>query len=194
MREKVKKTAERTRFYRKLHRTVAVPIFLVMFIIGTTGLLLGWKKNVNLLPPTTVGANLDSKTWISIDSIRNIAVSYANTTLQKSDDISRIDVRPEKGIAKVVFATHFSELQIDCATGEILSVRQRNSDLIERIHDGSILDFMVGTNNQPFKLIWTTTAASGLILLSVSGFWLWYNPRRIRRMKSDETYQGSNGE
>jgi len=183
MRQKTGALAERTRLYRKLHKWVAVPLFAFMFLMGLTGLLLGWKKHTGLLPPTAKGASAEVAAWLPIDSLQRIAQTYATDSLQKSAAIDRIDIRPQKGIAKIVFADHFSELQLDCTTGEILAVNARYSDILEKIHDGSILDYFFQTSNEQLKLTYTTMVALGLLLLSFSGFWLWYNPKRMRKMK-----------
>ncbi len=178
-----KDISKQTRFYRKMHKWLAVPMFLVMFVIGFSGLLLGWKKQTALLPKTQKGATENSSDWIKIDSLVLIARSYSKNNLKKEDEIDRIDIRPQKGIAKIVFAQHFTELQLDCKTGEILSVSTRKSDFIEKIHDGSIVDYFVKTSSDQFKLFYTTAASLSLILLSFSGFWLWYNPIRIKKRK-----------
>lgn len=183
MSEKTANIAGATRFYRKLHKWIAVPLFCFLFLIGITGLLLGWKKHAGILPPTEKGTNTDPDNWIGLDSIHLIAVRYAESVLNRSGEIDRIDIRPAKGIAKIVFVDHFCELQIDCSTGKILSVNTRTSDFIEKIHDGSILDFWIKTGNDPIKLVYTTASSIGLILLSFSGFWLWYNPIRMRKRK-----------
>jgi hypothetical protein len=158
-------------------------MFLVMFVIGTTGLLLGWKKQTALLPKTQKGATENSAEWIKIDSLVAVAKAYSKNTLKKAQEIDRIDIRPQKGIAKIVFAHHFTELQLDCKTAEILSVSTRKSDFIEKIHDGSIVDYFVKTSGDQFKLFYTTATSLSLILLSFSGFWLWYNPIRIKKWK-----------
>lgn len=175
--------SKQTRFYRRIHKWLAVPMFLVMFVIGVTGLLLGWKKQTSLLPKTTKGQTENSSEWIKIDSLVSVARAYSRDTLKKEDEIDRIDIRPQKGIAKIVFAHHFTELQLDCKTAEIISVSTRKSDFIEKIHDGSIVDYFIKTTNDQFKLFYTSAASLSLILLSFSGFWLWYNPIRIRRKK-----------
>ncbi|MFN8343801.1 MAG: PepSY domain-containing protein [Spirosomataceae bacterium] len=169
--------------YRKLHKWVAVPLFLFFLLIGITGLLLGWKKQTGLLPPTKKGELAPTTQWISLDSIQNIAQRYA---IAKGElpEIDRIDIRPQKGVAKIVFVTHFTELQIDCTNGKIVSEARRNSDIIEKIHDGSIIDFWVKTDNDPIKLVYTSLLGIGLILLTVTGFFLWYNPIRMRKAKN----------
>ncbi|GAB4499989.1 MAG: hypothetical protein OHK0019_37860 [Saprospiraceae bacterium] len=186
-REQIDNVVKRTRLYRQLHRWIAIFALWFMFLIGFTGLLLGWKKHSGLLPPTQKGKNTDGAAWISIDSLQRIAQRYSQDSLQKPTEIDRIDIRPAKGTAKMVFAEHFTELQLDCTTGEILSVRQRNSDIIEKIHDASILDFLFKTSNEQLKLSYTTLASVSLMLLSLSGFWLWYNPKRIRKYKAAPT-------
>ncbi len=163
---------------------MAIPLLLFMLLIGITGLLLGWKKQISLLPPTQSTTASVTSGWISLDSIQHIARTYSETTLGKPAEIDRIDVRPAKGVAKVRFSAHFTELQIDGKTGAILSVSHRTSDLIEMIHDGSIIEYLVGTGTDGVKLVYTTLVSIGLILLSISGFWLWYNPKRIRKAKS----------
>jgi len=176
--------ASTTRTYRKLHKWIAIPLLVFFLTIGITGLLLGWKKQTGLLPSTKKGRTTTSAHWISIDSIQTIAKQYAQSH-SESSDIDRIDVRPQKGVAKIVFVTHFTELQIDRTTGKIVSESTRTSDIIEKIHDGSMLDFWVKTDNDPIKLVYTSLLGIGLILLTISGFFLWYNPIKIRKAKSE---------
>ena len=85
-----------------------------------------------------------------------------------------------------MFKDHFTEIQLDGATGNVLAVNQRTSDIIEQIHDGSILDFLFNTPDGQIKLTYTTLLGSGLALLSFTGFWLWYNPKRMRKKKELE--------
>ena len=184
MRTATEKIAKQTRLYRSLHKWVAIPLLLFMLLIGITGLLLGWKKQTELLPPTKSTSAPATAAWISLDSIQAIAQNYAQTSLGESPEIDRIDIRPAKGVAKVRFASHFTEVQIDGKTGAVLSVSHRTSDLIEMIHDGSMIDYLLGTGNDGVKLFYTTMVSSGLILLSISGFWLWYNPKRMRNAKA----------
>ncbi|MDX2302958.1 MAG: PepSY-associated TM helix domain-containing protein [Microscillaceae bacterium] len=175
--------AKTTRLFRKIHRWISIPLFIFFFLIGVTGLLLGWKKQILLLPKTQKGNSIKSKNWLSIDTIQYIAARHAQHILKKDAQIDRIDIRPAKGVAKIIFLNHFTELQIDCTSGKILSVNRRNSDIIEKIHDGSIIDYWISTANDEVKLFYTTTVSLSLILLSISGFFLWYNPIRMRKIK-----------
>lgn len=153
-----------------------------MFLLGVTGLLLTWKDQLQFKPKTqTVVSN--NKLLISLDKITENAINYIEA-LNLNPKINRVDYRPNKGIAKVRFENHFTELQIDCYTGQIISEKQRTTDIIEMIHDGSILDYLFKNQSTPIKLFYSTVTSLALMLLSFSGFWLWQKPRQIKKIKS----------
>ena len=57
------------------------------------------------------------------------------------------------------------------------------SDFVESLHDGSILDDLFGTGGEQFKAGYNTIMGLSLFLLTASGFWLWYGPKRLRKDK-----------
>ena len=116
--------------------------------------------------------NLD---WISVDQFASLAYQglIAQFPDQKDNAVDRIDVRPSKGIAKVIFEKGSWEVQIDGRTGSVLSVAKRHSDWIEALHDGSII-------SDWFKLISMNYLGFGVILLIISGVYLWWGPRKVR--------------
>jgi len=181
-----KDIAKNTRWYRKLHRYVGSWLLLIFFSITITGLLLGWKKHSGgiILPDTQKGSSTNLSEWLSVDSLQTLAQQAIHQKLPGySTTVDRMDVRPDKGTIKVSFKDHFYEVQVDGATGEILAVNLRKSDIIEQLHDGSIIDTLFNIGNGAVKLGYTTAAGLGLLFLCISGFWLWYNPKRIRKLK-----------
>lgn len=185
MEQQLKSLAKSARWYRKAHRFVALPLVAFLFIMGTTGLLLAWKDEFKLKPPTAT-IEVKGNALISLDSIKNNAITHIeNSSL--SSEIDRIDYRPNKGIAKVIFTDHFTELQIDCYTGNIISEQTRTADVIEMIHDGSIIDFIFKNSSKPAKLFYSTLTSLSLMFLAFSGFWLWLKPRQIKSIKSNST-------
>lgn len=152
-----------------------------MFILGATGLLLTWKDELQLKPTSQKALNQELE-MISLDSIQTIAIKYINQQ-DLSSEINRIDYRPSKGIAKIRFETHFTEIQIDCYSGAILSDKTRTADIIEMIHDGSILDYLFGNKSKPIKLFYSTISSLGLMLLAFTGFWLWLKPKQLKMKK-----------
>lgn len=183
----LQKIVKRTRQYRKLHRYIGSTLVFFFFIIAITGLLLGWKKHSGgiILPKTEKGISTDLKQWLSYDSLNTLAFLALRDSFPEtlSPVIDRIDARPDKGIVKFVFKNHYQEIQLDATTGKVLAINQRTSDIIEQIHDGSILDVITNTSNGQIKVFYTTLLGVGLLTLTISGFWLWYNPKRIRKLK-----------
>ncbi len=180
-----KRQAKVVRAFRWLHRNIAVPLLIFFFVVSVTGLLLGLKKNTGILAPTKKGTAPGLAGWIPLDSLEKIAIRTVKDSIENMDDVEldRIDIRPDKGIAKFSFKDSYHGLQIDGTTGKILLIERRTSDLIEDIHDGSILDNWIGTGNEQIKVIYTTIMGLSLLLLVVSGFWLWYGPKKIRRQR-----------
>lgn len=151
-----------------------------MLLLGVTGLLLTWKSELKFSPPTQSVPN--GLSLISISEIEQNAIAYIDS-LQLDNTINRIDYRPSKGIAKIRFEEHFTELQIDCYSGKIVSAKHRTADLIEMIHDGSIIDFLFKSKSENAKLLYSSLASLGLILLALSGFMLWLKPKQLKKHK-----------
>ncbi len=149
--------------------------------------MLGWKKNTAgiLLPKTQSGISTDPKAWLPIDQLHQKAILTIRDSISSdlSAEIGRIDIRPQKGVAKFVFKDHYWEVQLDCQNGEVLQIAKRNSDLIERIHDGSILDHWLGTSGSPIKLVYTTLAGLALLGFLISGIWLYFGAKWIKKAK-----------
>ncbi len=174
------------RVFRRLHRITASITFVVFFAVAVTGLLLGWKKHSGgaILPVTHKGTSRELSEWLPLDSLQRNAVaalSAHDPTL--SVKLDRIDVRPDKGVLKFTFKDHYWEVQLDGATGRVFHIEKRYSDLIEHIHDGSIVDRLVGIPNDWFKLTYTNVAAWSLLIFTITGFWLWIGPKLMRRQQ-----------
>ncbi len=156
---------------------------IFFLVIGVTSVLLAWKKKAELLPPTLKTKVVSEQAWISTEEIISIAQGKMDS-LGELPLVDRIDIRPDKGIAKITFQTHFTEVQVDGYSGEVLSISTRHSDWIEKVHDGSIVDYYFG-QSEVAKLTYSSATAFGLILMTLSGFYLWYFPKVIRRMKNN---------
>lgn len=164
------------RQFRVYHRWVGISIVVFMVATSITGVLLGWKKNMNWLqPPMQKGSSNSTANWVSFDQVVRTANRAIDSLAITRSGIDRLDARPDKGIIKVIYQNYW-EVQVDGATGRALSVARRNADFIEHIHDGSIISDAV-------KLVYTNYTGLGLFVLALSGFWLWYGPRRVRAKK-----------
>ena len=170
------------RQFRKWHRLTGAGLFVFFFVVGITGLVLGWKKNSQgyILPQTQKGGSTTITDWLPLDSLQKKAQRALHKTYPDySTKIARLDVRPSKGMLKILFEEHHVGVQLDGATGVVLSVAPRHSDWIENLHDGSLVDDCLGTKGY-FKLFYTTIMGAALLLFTITGFWLWYGPKRLR--------------
>jgi hypothetical protein len=182
---KRKRQAKWIRWFRKVHRFTGIFLFAFFLIIGITGLLLGWKKQTGLLPGTAKGISNNAADWMSLDSLELIASRFLIDSVSPdlSTKLDRIDIRPDKGIAKMIYTDHYWELQLDCTTGEVIQTGRRNSDFIEHLHDFSILDREIKTGTDVIKLIYTSIMGLAVITFSITGFWLWYGPKRMKHYR-----------
>lgn len=184
---KISRISKSTRMYRSLHNKAGIILLLLILVSASSGILLGWKKNSMgyLQAPTEKGTSVDPSRWLPVDTLISLAGKGLQDSLKKSLDltIDRIDIRPDKGVAKFVYLHHFHSVQMDLTSGKMLGIEVRRSDWIEKLHDGSLVDYYIGTKGTPTKLVFTTVVGLGLLLLCFSGFWLWINPRRIRNAK-----------
>ena len=176
------KTVIFTRLYRKLHRNVGIIFIGFFLLISISGFLLGLKDELGLKPETKSTNSINLSSWISIQSLDSIARTFAGGELKIDPEIDRIDIRPDKGIAKILFKNNFQELQLDLESGEILSVEKRADNFIERLHDGSIIDFYF-TENNISTITYVSIISLSLVFMIYSGYLLWANPSKIKRNK-----------
>ena len=133
-------------------------------------------------PPTQRGTSKSLADWLPVADLgqrASIALVAAHPD-QADNVVDRLDIRPSKGIVKVLFENGNWEVQVDGSTGEVKSIAKRHSDWIESLHDGSII-------SDGFKLLSMNVLGWGVLLLMFSGLWLWYGPKRVRaeRKKSN---------
>lgn len=174
---KSRKVAKSVRRYRALHKYIGITLAVIVLVSSITGILLAWKKQSDLLqPPTQKGITTELSELASVKEMVDQVVLAVDSLGLTVENLDRLEYRATKGIAKAIFDTGNWEVQIDASNLEILSVAKRHSDWIEQLHDGSII-------SEIFKLISMNVLGIGLLILILSGYWLWYGPKKIRRLK-----------
>jgi len=161
------------------HRYLGLILASLLMVSAITGILLALKKDVAAIqPPTQRGEAKALSDWKSLDELTQLGQQalYTAHPDQKDNPADRLDVRPLKGVVKILFENDNWEVQLDGATGAVLSVDVRYSDWIESLHDGSIFGDI-------FKLTAMNFLGWGVIILASTGFWLWYGPRRLRGLR-----------
>jgi uncharacterized iron-regulated membrane protein len=176
------------RKFRNWHRLLGLTLSTFLVISAITGILLAVKKDIDIIqPPSQKGVSKNLNTWKSVAVLSELATVALHKTHpdQKDNSVDRLDVRPSKGTAKVLFKEGNWEVQIDGTTGEVKSIAKRYSDWIESLHDGSII-------NDTFKLISMNVLGFGVLFMIGSGFWLWYGPEKYRAVKRQQKIRDRN--
>jgi hypothetical protein len=185
-----RKQAKTIRFLRKLHRITGLILLVFILNMAITGILLGWKKNSYdyILPNNRQGTSSDLKKWLPLDSLEKAAKqSLSDFSAELETTISRIDIRPDKGVVKFIFENHYWGIQLDGATAQVMHIGKRRSDFLEELHDGSFLDQYFDSKFSFFKLFFTSIMGFSLILFGLSGFWIWYGPQKMRKLNKRNT-------
>ena len=114
---------------RRLHRWGSAAVFLPLLCVIGSGLLLQVKKQVTWVQPA------EQRTPVAVpavgwDVILAAARAMPEAGVRGWEDIERVDVRPGKGIMKVITHSRW-EAQLALADGAVLQTAYRRSDLIE---------------------------------------------------------------
>lgn len=164
---------------RKIHHWGSLVIMLQMGLVIGAGLLLIVKKQVEWVqPPTASGVAREDVPVMTIEALFHTAQGIEKLELRSWSELSRVDFKPGKGVVKFVAPNNW-EAQMDTATGEVLQVAYRRSDIIESLHDGSFFADWV-------KLY--VFFPTGLILLVLwgTGIYLFFLPHIKRAQKARE--------
>ncbi|MEM7359082.1 MAG: PepSY domain-containing protein [Pseudomonadota bacterium] len=170
---------------RKIHYWLSVVIMLPSGIIIIAGIVLMLKKDFDWIqPPTQRGEQAWVVPGISYEHMLITARGIEQSGIHSWEDIKRIDIRPNKGVAKMTSLTDW-EIQFDTATGAVLSVAYRRSDWIEAIHDGSFFA-------DPVKRYIFLPTGILLLIMWGTGIYLFFMPRilRARRRRAVASQSG----
>jgi uncharacterized iron-regulated membrane protein len=160
---------------RKVHHWTTLFIAIPVFIIICSGVLLQVKKQASWIQPAELRGT-GTEPQVNFEQILNSLMQLEATSVSGWDDVDRLDVRPGKGVVKVLLKSGW-EVQVDLGTGQLLQTAYRRSDLIESIHDGSFF------GGDWVKLGLFLPAGIALFLMWLTGLWMFvlpYVPRKWR--------------
>lgn len=153
---------------RRTHAWISICFAVPLIVVILSGILLQLKKQLPFVQPV-------ERSGVTHEPVATPTQYLEAINRGKQDgevtwkDIQRVDIRPSKGIAKVILKSDV-EYQIDLGTGHILQRELRMSDFIESLHDGS---FFAGDIS---KLGVFLPAAIGLLILWLSGIYMFWLP------------------
>lgn len=124
------------RLFRDIHKWGSIIIAIPLGLMIGAGILLMLKKDIDWIqPPTERGVSTELPA-VDLATMLKSASTVSEAGISSWQDLSRVDVKPDKGIVKFI-TNHDYEVQIDGQTGKVLSHAPRRSDFIETLHDGS---------------------------------------------------------
>lgn len=156
-----------SRLNRKIHYWGALLCAVPLLIVILTGVLLLLKKESHWVQPPTARGQKGEPT-IELSKILATSIAIPQAEIRSWEDITRLDIRPDKGLVKVHAVNHW-EIQLDHRSGEVLQVAYRRSDLIESLHDGSFF-------HERVKLWIFLPSALILLVLWLTGIYLFMKP------------------
>jgi uncharacterized iron-regulated membrane protein len=180
-------STELLRAARTWHKKVAAALFVFFFLISITGILLGWK---NLFASKIYNTNAKQKTaksmneWLPLDSLKTIAISALQSKIPGSTEAKpeSMNARLDKGNIRFTFSNQYN-VQLNAQSGELQSIDKKAPEWITKLHDGELADDLFNLKNGVSKKVYTTTLGLALFFLTLSGFWMWFKPKQIKKQK-----------
>jgi uncharacterized iron-regulated membrane protein len=161
---------------RRVHYWASFCVAIPLLVMIASGLLLQSKKHWSWVQPDEKRGTGTAPT-IDLEGILTALKTVPDMNVKGWDDVNRLDVRPGRGMVKAWLKNGY-EVQVDLGTGRVLQTAYRRSDLIETIHDGS---FFLGDWT---KLGLFLPAGITLLLLWLSGMWMWWVPLITKRRRA----------
>lgn len=158
---------------RRVHHWLSLVVLLPLAVVAPTGVLLQLKKQLAWVQPAEQRGS--GAPALALPALLDTLRTVPQAAVASWDDVDRIDVRPSKQLVKVTTANRH-EVQLDAATGRVLQVAYRRSDLIEQLHDGSF--FGDGARYGLF-----TAAGVALFAMWFTGLVLFVQPYWVKARK-----------
>lgn len=176
----ISKWSKRKVLNRKIHNWASILIGLPFLLLLITGILLLLKKDVAWVQPPTKQGN-GTIPAISFAELLSSVQQVEKLEVKSWEDITRIDIQPDKGMAKVSTKKSY-EVQIDLENAKVLQVAYRRSDLIESLHDGSFF-------HKKAKYFYSMPMAIVLLLSLVTGIILFIQPYRVQKKRKKKSHR-----
>jgi uncharacterized iron-regulated membrane protein len=158
------------RFAFYSHLWIGVIFTVVLLVISVTGILLNHKRGLGLMPEVDHVPSGEFSAALTLDDLARRALREVGDSSTPELAIDRMDVRPRDGLVKVRLRNASStEVTLDLVTGRVLATDARGDVFLEKLHSGEIF----GSNG----ILLSDAGAIALVILLITGYWLWLRPR-----------------
>ncbi|EAQ96539.2 putative iron-regulated membrane protein [Congregibacter litoralis KT71] len=150
------------------HLWIGVTVSFLVVMISVTGMMLNHKRTFGFMPETAFKQAEAFAASLPLPTLAQLAEAAVAPEVAATG-IDRMDVRPDKGIIKVRFNdAKISEVTLALNDGTLLLAGLRNDSFLEKLHSGDVF------GKRGFLL--SDVAGGALVLLFLSGFWVWLYP------------------
>ena len=151
------------------HLWLGIVTTAIVIVLCVTGIMLNHKRGLGLMPDVPHEATGTFDNALPLAELGRLAAAAVGDSVARAG-VDRMDVRPGDGIIKVRFDDRaVTEATLDINSGVVLHVGARNDVFLEKLHSGEIF-------GDGWVLL-TDIAAVALMVLLISGYWLWLYPR-----------------
>jgi hypothetical protein len=164
---------------RQVHYWIGFAAALPLLVMIGSGLLLQAKKQWAWVQPAE-RRGTGTVPALDLEGILASLRTVPDMQVRDWDDVNRLDVRPGRGVVKAWLMNGY-EVQVDLGTGRVLQTAYRRSDVIETIHDGSYF------GGDWTKLGLFLPSGVTMLVLWVSGLWMWWVPFIAKRRRARRT-------
>ena len=155
-----------------LHLWLGVLSTGVLILVAITGILLNHKRALGLMPDVPHEASGAFENALPLATLAERAAAAVGPAIA-GRGIDRMDVRPGDGLIKIRYDDRsVTEATVDVNTGNVLHIGARNDVFLEKLHSGEIF----GSN----WILLTDVAAVLLVIVLITGYWLWLYPKASR--------------
>ncbi len=171
MQRRVKRTAAQQTSWWMFHSHLwlGIATTAIVIIVSVTGIMLNHKRGLGLMPDVPHEATGTFEGALPMHELAKRASDAVDPAVAKTG-IDRMDVRPGDGIVKIRFDDHLvTEATVDINSGKVIHIGERNDVFLEKLHSGEIF----GSRG----VLLTDIAAVTLMILLISGYWLWLYPK-----------------
>jgi len=169
--------------FRTLHKKFASILFVFFFCIGLTGTLLAFKSafTKTVYENKAITTEGESSKFLPLASLENFATAILNekasTNYKKSE---KLEIKMSKGTVLFYYKEGYSVL-LNGASGDPITIEKKFGGIIQDIHDGAILDSWITNKSSLFKKGYSIIMGLSLLLLTITGTYLWYKPMLIKK-------------
>jgi len=171
--------------FRNLHKKIATFLFIFFFIVSVTATLLAFKSSFSsvIYEDKKEIAEVPYNKFLQLDSLEYLATSQINKLAKtKFKQSERVDVKLSKGTVVFYYKDALS-IQVNPINGKAIFIEKKYGGIIQDIHDGAILDGVIKNKNSLFKKGYTIILGLSLLLLTLTGTYLWCKPILIKKSK-----------